>query len=82
MTKTLLELLEAIPDDDVLSVTGDTMLHAPVAESTDDLQPHGVFVARQGRSVDGHAFIPQAIERGADWLDKNLGELRRATPDA
>lgn len=65
MTKTLFELLEAIPDDDVLSVTGDTMIHAPVAESTDDVQPHGVFVARQGRSVDGHDFIPQAIERGA-----------------
>lgn len=26
--------------------------------------------------------INQAIDRGADWLDKNLSELRRATPDA
>lgn len=26
--------------------------------------------------------INRAIDRGADWLDKNLGKLRRATPDA
>ncbi len=26
--------------------------------------------------------VAQAIDRGADWLDKHLGELRRATPDA
>jgi hypothetical protein len=28
------------------------------------------------------AEIDKAIERGADWLDKHLGKLRRATPDA
>jgi hypothetical protein len=28
------------------------------------------------------ATINQAIDRGAEWLDKNLGDLRRATPDA
>lgn len=65
MTKTLFELLEAIPDEDVISVSGDTMIHAPVVESTDDLEEHGVFVARAGRSVDGHDFIPLAIEKGA-----------------
>jgi hypothetical protein len=28
------------------------------------------------------AAINKAIDRGAGWLDKNLGDLRRATPDA
>jgi hypothetical protein len=28
------------------------------------------------------ATINKAIDRGAEWLDKNLAELRRATPDA
>lgn len=65
MAKTLFELLEAVPDDDVLAVTGDAMISAPVVESTDDVQPGGVFVARKGRSTDGHAYIAAAIERGA-----------------
>lgn len=65
MAKTLFELLEVLPDDDVISVSRDAMVPAPVVESTDDLQPGGVFVAREGHSVDGHDFIPQAVERGA-----------------
>lgn len=68
MAKTLFELIEALPDADVLSVTGDTMISAPVAESTDDLQPGGVFVARRGRTTDGHRFIPKAIEMGASAI--------------
>ena len=28
------------------------------------------------------ADVTKAIDRGAEWLDKHLGELRRATPDA
>lgn len=69
MAKTLFELLENIPDDDVISVSGgDTLIDAPVVESTDDVQLRGVFVARKGRSVDGHAFIPQALERGASAI--------------
>jgi hypothetical protein len=30
----------------------------------------------------GRPEINKAIDRGAEWLDKNLAELRRATPDA
>ncbi|MBK9125165.1 MAG: UDP-N-acetylmuramoyl-L-alanyl-D-glutamate--2,6-diaminopimelate ligase [Chloroflexi bacterium] len=65
MPKTLFELLEALPDEDVIAVTADALIHAPVVESTDEVQPHGVFVARKGRTVDGHQFIAKAVERGA-----------------
>ena len=68
MAKTLFELLEALSDEEVLAVTGDTMINAPVVESTDDLQMGGVFVARKGRSTDGHNFIPKAIELGASAI--------------
>ncbi len=50
---------------DVVHVTGDTDISAPVVESDADVQPGGVFVARPGLSVDGHDFIPRAIERGS-----------------
>ncbi|MBC8098626.1 MAG: UDP-N-acetylmuramoyl-L-alanyl-D-glutamate--2,6-diaminopimelate ligase [Armatimonadetes bacterium] len=65
MTKTLFELLEALPDEAVLSVSKDAMLHAPVVESADEVEFGGVFVAREGRSVDGHNYIAQAIANGA-----------------
>ncbi|MFN8562156.1 MAG: Mur ligase family protein [Anaerolineae bacterium] len=65
MTKTLAELLAALPQK--ATVTGDSSaaITAPVVESDADVQPGGVFVARAGLSVDGHDFIPRAIERGA-----------------
>lgn len=65
MSKTLADLLVSLPQ--TTRVTGDTstQILAPVVESDADLQPGGVFVARKGLSVDGHAFIPRAIERGA-----------------
>lgn len=65
MAKTLFELLEALPDEEVISVSGDTIIPAPVVESTDDVQQGSLFVARKGRSTDGHDFIPTAIEKGA-----------------
>jgi len=43
----------------------DALISAPVVESNLDVQPGGVFVARAGMSVDGHAFIADAIARGA-----------------
>lgn len=67
MTKTLAKLLTAIPDGQIVSVRGEsaTAIRAEVVESSLDLRPGGLFVARQGMSADGHRFIPQAIEAGA-----------------
>jgi UDP-N-acetylmuramoyl-L-alanyl-D-glutamate--2,6-diaminopimelate ligase len=50
---------------------------APVVEADADLEPGGVFVARVGASVDGHDFIPNAIERGAAAIvgEKPLRDL-------
>jgi UDP-N-acetylmuramoyl-L-alanyl-D-glutamate--2,6-diaminopimelate ligase len=84
MAKTLFELLEALPDADVIAVTGDAMLPAPVVESTDDVTEGSLFVARRGRSADGHRFIPEAIARGASAivgqtaLDELPGDIRDA----
>lgn len=77
MAKTLFELLEALPDDDIVSVSRDTMINAPVVESTDDLKPGGVFVARKGRSTDGHNYIAKAIEMGASAIfgERELTDL-------
>ncbi len=65
MTTTLSKLLAALPADEILSVSGDGVITAPVAESDTDVQPGGVFVARPGLSVDGHDFIPRVIDCGA-----------------
>ena len=67
MIKTLAELLSAIPSEQIVSITGDLdiPIRAAVVESSLDLQPGGIFVARRGRSTDGHRFIPDAIEAGA-----------------
>jgi UDP-N-acetylmuramoyl-L-alanyl-D-glutamate--2,6-diaminopimelate ligase len=63
MTKQLSELIQNLPD--VVRVTGDAIITAPVAESDADLQTGGIFVARPGLSLDGHDFIPRVIEKGA-----------------
>ncbi len=63
MPKKLSELIAHLPD--VVRVMGDVEINAPVVEADSDLQPGGVFVARPGRSTDGHDFIPRAIEKGA-----------------
>lgn len=63
MPKLLSQLIADLTD--VIYVSGDAEITAPVVESDADLQPGGVFVARKGLSVDGHKFIPKAIERGA-----------------
>ena len=67
MTKTLADLLSAIPYAQIVSSSGDlaTPIRAEVVESSLDLQPGGIFVARKGMSTDGHLYIPQAIEAGA-----------------
>ncbi len=38
---------------------------APVTERADHVHPGGLFITRKGANVDGHDFIPQAVERGA-----------------
>lgn len=63
MTKRFSDLLAAVPQKVTLSDDAD--ITAPIVESDADVQPGGVFVARAGMSVDGHDFIPRAIERGA-----------------
>ena len=67
MPKTLLDLLAGLPKT-IISYSNDDLtiaITSPVVESDADIQPGGVFVARTGRSVDGHDFIVSAIERGA-----------------
>ncbi len=63
MARKLSDLIAALPD--VVSVSGDADITAPVVEDNHEVQPSGVFVARTGLSVDGHDFIPDAIQRGA-----------------
>lgn len=67
MTQTLMHLLQALSDDDILAVTGDTStaITAPIVEADSDVRSGGVFVAREGLTVDGHQFIASAIANGA-----------------
>ena len=67
MVTTLGQLLSAIPADQILIATGDlaTEIRAAVVESSEDVRPGGLFVARAGQSADGHSFIPAAIAAGA-----------------
>ncbi|MCY4246110.1 MAG: UDP-N-acetylmuramoyl-L-alanyl-D-glutamate--2,6-diaminopimelate ligase [Chloroflexi bacterium] len=67
MAKTLRDLLAAIPVSDIVASAGDltTPMGAPVVDSSHDIQPGGVFVARGGMSTDGHNFIGAAIAAGA-----------------
>ncbi len=65
MPKTLADLLSAVPQTVALSGDPSTPITAPVVESDAELEPGGVFVARPGLAVDGHDFIPRAVERGA-----------------
>jgi UDP-N-acetylmuramoyl-L-alanyl-D-glutamate--2,6-diaminopimelate ligase len=63
MIKRLSDLMVNVPD--IVQVSGNADITAPVVESDAELQRGGVFVARRGLSVDGHDFISRAIERGA-----------------
>ncbi len=67
MPKSLIQLLAPLPAADIVRVDGDigATITAPVVETDRDLSTGGLFVARKGLSVDGHDFIPRAIENGA-----------------
>lgn len=65
MPMRLSQLIAILPDDMVITASGDVDVRAPAVESDRDVRPGGVFVARVGRSVDGHDFIHDAIEQGA-----------------
>jgi UDP-N-acetylmuramoyl-L-alanyl-D-glutamate--2,6-diaminopimelate ligase len=63
MTLTLGQLAEAVGGQ----LVGDaqTRITAPVAESSRDVEPGGLFVARRGLNTDGHTYVADAVERGA-----------------
>lgn len=65
MMKTFKQLLAGVDQANVIAVSGDAEITAPVSESAQEVQPGGVFLARAGKAVDGHDFIPQAIANGA-----------------
>ena len=67
MPKALEDLLATIPSDQFVSTSGDLMtpITAPVVESSGELAPGGLFVARLGQTTDGHDYIPAAIAAGA-----------------
>jgi len=79
MSKQLVQLLAAVPKNMLVGVSGESSvcISAPIVESDRELQAGGIFVARKGQTVDGHDFIPKAIERGAAAIvgEKTLTEL-------
>jgi len=61
----LSDLLAAVPHVIGAVLPSDPLITAPVVEDSRAVQPGGVFVARIGRSADGHAYIADAVARGA-----------------
>jgi UDP-N-acetylmuramoyl-L-alanyl-D-glutamate--2,6-diaminopimelate ligase len=57
-------LLAAVPNL-IAAPDADPSITAPVVEDSRAVAPGGVFVAREGLAVDGHAYIRAAVERGA-----------------
>ena len=65
LPKTLKMLVEDLP---IHYSVGDQLSHIKVTGvvyNHRELQPGNIFVAVKGQKVDGHDFIPQAVERGA-----------------
>ncbi|TXK18464.1 UDP-N-acetylmuramoyl-L-alanyl-D-glutamate--2,6-diaminopimelate ligase [Homoserinibacter sp. GY 40078] len=58
-------LLDALPEGMLLSAGGDVEVTAPPVERADEVQPGGVFIARQGKVVDGRTLAVEAVARGA-----------------
>jgi len=64
---TLTEHTQAIPPEHIVRIAGDidVQVTAPFEEDHRELQPGGVFVARRGRTSDGHQYIAEAVAKGA-----------------
>lgn len=45
--------------------SADPEITSPIVEDSRSVEPGGIFVARPGLIVDGHRYIPAAVERGA-----------------
>lgn len=67
MPETLAHHLAAVAQMQQIATQGDINIPvtAPFVENSGDVQPGGVFVARAGRSTDGHRYIADAEARGA-----------------
>jgi UDP-N-acetylmuramoyl-L-alanyl-D-glutamate--2,6-diaminopimelate ligase len=64
MARRLSELLSMLPFE-FEPADDNPRISAPVTENAGEIEPGGLFLARQGRITDGHRFIAQAVERGA-----------------
>ena len=60
----LSQLIAALPSSDTPPSTTDPEITLITTDSR-QVVPGALFVAYPGVSVDGHNFIPQALERGA-----------------
>jgi UDP-N-acetylmuramoyl-L-alanyl-D-glutamate--2,6-diaminopimelate ligase len=60
----LSNLLNTVPGL-IIRPASDPEISASIVEDSRQVQPGGVFVARTGRLLDGHRYIPNAVERGA-----------------
>lgn len=77
MSRTLSDLLSALPFEFSAPDTNPEIT-APVTENAREVATGGVFVARVGRSADGHNYISQAINNGAVAIvgEKPIEEVR------
>ncbi len=82
MAKSLQGLLDAIPGDQILATDGNltAAISAPVVESSREVAPGGLFVARAGRTTDGHRYIPDAIAAGAAAIIGETEQPRLPVP--
>jgi len=82
MTQTLKSLLEAchLP----CPAQAENVLVTGITDDSRQVQPGNLFVAYLGVVVDGHRYLPQALERGASAVvvEKLPSGIQAGTPDA
>ncbi|MBK9713734.1 MAG: UDP-N-acetylmuramoyl-L-alanyl-D-glutamate--2,6-diaminopimelate ligase [Kouleothrix sp.] len=70
------QLLAGLPD---AQITGPTDIEiSGIAYDSRAVRPGSLFVAIRGFHADGHAYIPQAIERGATAVVVEAGTFQRS----